>query len=66
MFIPSFMVGADFDFGHLTLGHYTLFIREEMDGADGLLRIPVDLARAGVHVVNSERPAQGGGRPYTR
>ncbi|MFP2898968.1 carboxypeptidase regulatory-like domain-containing protein [Corallococcus sp. 4LFB] len=63
---PNFLVGADFDFGHLPLGHYTLFIREEMDGADGLLRIPVDLSRAGVHVVDSERPAQGGGRPYMR
>ncbi|QAT85213.1 PDZ domain-containing protein [Corallococcus coralloides] len=66
VFVPSFMSGARFDFRKLPLGHYTLFIREEEQGFDELLRIPVDLSRDGVHAVNSERPAREGGRPYTR
>ncbi|RKG85277.1 carboxypeptidase regulatory-like domain-containing protein [Corallococcus sp. CA049B] len=64
--VPSFMSGARFDFRTLPLGHYTLFIREEEQGLDELLRIPVDLSRDGVHAVNSERPAREGGRLYTR
>ncbi|MBZ4371224.1 carboxypeptidase-like regulatory domain-containing protein [Corallococcus sp. AS-1-6] len=66
LFVPSFMSGARFDFRRLPLGHYTLFIREEESGLDELLRIPVDLSRDGVHAVDSERPAQKGGRLYTR
>ncbi|MBN9684958.1 MULTISPECIES: carboxypeptidase-like regulatory domain-containing protein [unclassified Corallococcus] len=65
-FAPSFMLGAVFHFSHLPLGHYTLFIRDEMDGADAVLRMPVELTGSGVHVVQSERPGLGGGRPYTR
>lgn len=65
-FIPSFMVGAGFDFNHLPLGRYTLFIRDEMDGADAVLRIPVELTGTDVHVIHSERSGHGGGRPYTR
>ncbi|NNB90153.1 carboxypeptidase regulatory-like domain-containing protein [Corallococcus exiguus] len=64
--VPSFLSGARFDFRRLPLGRYTLFIREEEHGLDELLRIPVDLARAGVHAVDSKRPAQEGGRLYTR
>ncbi|MBZ4331700.1 carboxypeptidase-like regulatory domain-containing protein [Corallococcus sp. AS-1-12] len=63
---PLFMLGAVFHFSHLPLGHYTLFIRDEMDGADAILRVPVELTRAGVHVIRSERPGLGDGRPYTR
>ena len=66
MFVPSFMSGAGFDFRHLPLGHYTLFIREEVSGLDMLLRVPVELSRNGVHAVHSERPSQGVAKPYTR
>ncbi|WP_233585743.1 carboxypeptidase-like regulatory domain-containing protein [Corallococcus sp. CA054B] len=65
-FVPHFLLGADFRFSRLPLGHYTVFIRDEMDGADAILRIPVELTRTGVHVIQSARPARGGGRPYTR
>ncbi|AFE05444.1 hypothetical protein COCOR_03802 [Corallococcus coralloides DSM 2259] len=65
-FVPHFLLGADFRFSHLPLGHYTVFIRDEMDGADAILRIPVELTRTGVHVIKSARPGRGGGRPYTR
>ncbi|RKI65006.1 carboxypeptidase regulatory-like domain-containing protein [Corallococcus sp. AB049A] len=65
-FTPSFMLGAVFHFSHLPAGHYTLFIRDEMDGADAVLRIPVELTGTVPHIVRSERPGLGGGRPYTR
>ncbi|NRD49447.1 carboxypeptidase regulatory-like domain-containing protein [Corallococcus exiguus] len=65
-FVPHFMLGADFRFSHLPLGHYTVFIRDQMDGADAILRIPVELTGTSVHVIQSARPARGGGRPYTR
>ncbi|WP_244227345.1 carboxypeptidase-like regulatory domain-containing protein [Corallococcus aberystwythensis] len=64
--IPMFMLGAVFHFSHLPLGHYTLFIQDEMGGADAILRVPVELTGAGVHVIRSVRPSQGGGKPYTR
>ncbi|WP_375744760.1 carboxypeptidase-like regulatory domain-containing protein [Corallococcus interemptor] len=65
-FIPTFMVRAAFRFSHLPRGHYTLFIRDQMEGADAILRIPVELTGAGEHVIRSARPSFGGGRPYTR
>ncbi|WP_338080571.1 carboxypeptidase-like regulatory domain-containing protein [Corallococcus exiguus] len=65
-FTPSFMLGAVFHFSHLPLGHHTLFIHEQIDGADAILRVPVALTGAGVQVIRSERPAYGGGRRYTR
>ncbi|NNC21506.1 carboxypeptidase regulatory-like domain-containing protein [Corallococcus exiguus] len=65
-FTPSFMLGAFFHFGHLPLGHYTVFIREQIDGADSVLRVPVNLTKSGAHVIRSERPARADGRPYTR
>ncbi|RKH86103.1 carboxypeptidase regulatory-like domain-containing protein [Corallococcus sp. AB045] len=65
-FVPHFLLGADFRFSHLPLGHYTVFIRDQMDGVDAILRIPVELTGTGVHVIQSARPARGGGRPYMR
>ncbi|CAM4416188.1 carboxypeptidase regulatory-like domain-containing protein [Corallococcus exiguus] len=65
-FTPSFMWGAVFHFGHLPLGHYTVFIRDAIDGADAVLRMPVELTGTDVHIIRSERPGLGGGRPYTR
>ncbi|MBN8467816.1 carboxypeptidase regulatory-like domain-containing protein [Corallococcus exiguus] len=65
-FAPHFMLGADFRFSRLPLGHYTLFIRDEMEGTDAILRIPVELTGTGVHVIQSARPGRGGGRPFMR
>ncbi|MHA7631397.1 hypothetical protein [Corallococcus sp. M7] len=65
-FVPHFLLGADFRFSHLPLGHYTVFIRDQLEGVDAVLRVPVELTGAGVHVIRSARPGRGGGRPYTR
>ncbi|NOK36151.1 carboxypeptidase regulatory-like domain-containing protein [Corallococcus exercitus] len=59
--MPSFMAAARFSFGHLPLGTYTVFVRDEVDGGDSIARMTVVLQDAQVHTVTLERPAYRGG-----
>ncbi|NOK09724.1 carboxypeptidase-like regulatory domain-containing protein [Corallococcus exercitus] len=58
---PSFMVPAHFRFGHLPLGQYTVFVRDELDDGDSISRMPLVLDDAQVHTVTLDRPAYRGG-----
>ncbi|TSC19403.1 carboxypeptidase regulatory-like domain-containing protein [Corallococcus sp. Z5C101001] len=56
VFSSGCLSAAAFDFRHLPLGHYTVFIRDETDGGGAVLRVPVDIERAGAHSLSLERP----------
>ncbi|WP_242589485.1 carboxypeptidase-like regulatory domain-containing protein [Corallococcus macrosporus] len=58
---PSFMAAARFHFGHLPLGRYTVFVRDEVDGGDSVTRMPLVLDDARMHTVTLDRPAYRGG-----
>ncbi|WP_223644087.1 carboxypeptidase-like regulatory domain-containing protein [Corallococcus sp. EGB] len=60
-FVESFFFGqGEFVISALPLGHYTVFVQRQGGDGDAVIRLPVELTRAGEHLLEAEDPYDDG------